>query len=356
MAKPLVLVTGSCGLIGSEVAVFFGRQGFAVVGVDSNHRAVFFGPEGDTSWVLERLRREIPGYRHEALDIRNREGVLALIQEIRPNLIIHTAAQPSHDRAAAIPFLDFEVNALGTLHMLEAARQSCPESPFIHMSTNKVYGDRPNTISLKELETRWDYADAAYENGIAEDFSIDQSKHSLFGASKVAGDVMVQEYGRYFNMPTCCLRGGCLTGPNHSGVELHGFLSYLMKCNLEGREYKVYGYKGKQVRDNIHSEDVARFMFEFWKAPRVAEVYNLGGGKDNSCSILEAFQMAEQVTGCAMKWQYVDENRIGDHICYYSDLRKMKAHYPAWSITKPLHTIFLEIGGSWANRLAQKAT
>lgn len=356
MAKPLVLVTGSCGLIGSEVAVFFGSQGFEVVGVDSNHRAVFFGPEGDTSWVLERLRREIPGYRHEALDIRNREGVLGLIKEIRPNLIIHTAAQPSHDRAAAIPFLDFEVNALGTLHMLEAARQSCPESPFIHMSTNKVYGDRPNTISLRELETRWDYADAAYENGIAEDFSIDQSKHSLFGASKVAGDVMVQEYGRYFNMPTCCLRGGCLTGPNHSGVELHGFLSYLMKCNLEGREYKVYGYKGKQVRDNIHSEDVARFMFEFWKAPRVAEVYNLGGGKDNSCSILEAFQMAERVTGCAMKWQYVDENRIGDHICYYSDLRKMKAHYPAWSITKPLDTIFSEIGGSWANRLAQKAT
>jgi CDP-paratose 2-epimerase len=356
MAKPLVLVTGSCGLIGSEVAVFFGRQGFDVAGVDSNHRAVFFGPEGDTSWVLERLRREIPGYRHNALDIRNREGVLALVQELRPNLIIHTAAQPSHDRAAAIPFLDFEVNALGTLHMLEAARQSCPESPFIHMSTNKVYGDRPNTISLRELETRWDYADAAYAHGIAEDFSIDQSKHSLFGASKVAGDVMVQEYGRYFNMPTCCLRGGCLTGPNHSGVELHGFLSYLMKCNLEGREYKVYGYKGKQVRDNIHSEDVARFMFEFWKAPRVAEVYNLGGGKDNSCSILEAFQMAEQVTGCPMKWQYVEENRIGDHICYYSDLRKMKAHYPAWDITKPLHTIFSEIGGSWANRLAQKAT
>jgi CDP-paratose 2-epimerase len=355
MTRPLVLVTGSCGLIGSEVSVFFARQGFGVAGIDSNHRAVFFGPEGDTSWVLERLRAEIPGYRHHAVDIRDREGVLNLVSELRPELIIHTAAQPSHDRAAAIPFLDFEVNALGTLHMLEGARQSCPESPFIHMSTNKVYGDRPNTIPLRELETRWDYADAAFENGIPEEFSIDQSKHSLFGASKVAGDVMVQEYGRYFNMPTCCLRGGCLTGPNHSGVELHGFLSYLIKCNLEGREYRVYGYKGKQVRDNIHSEDVARFMYEFWKAPRVAEVYNLGGGKQNACSILEAFQKSEALTGRPMQWRYVDENRIGDHICYYSDLRKMKAHYPAWSITKPLDRIFSEIAESWAGRLTQKA-
>ncbi|MGC4053995.1 MAG: NAD-dependent epimerase/dehydratase family protein [Paludibaculum sp.] len=351
MSKPCVLVTGSCGLIGSEVAVYFARQGFDVAGIDSNHRAVFFGPEGDTSWVLGRLRQEIPGYRHEALDIRDRNRLLAFMGELRPNLIIHTAAQPSHDRAAAIPFLDFEVNALGTLHMLEAARQHCPESPFIHMSTNKVYGDKPNTIALKELDTRWDYDDAAYEHGIAEDFSIDQSKHSIFGASKVAGDVMVQEYGRYFGMPTCCLRGGCLTGPNHSGVELHGFLSYLVKCNVEEREYRVFGYKGKQVRDNIHSEDVARFMYEFWKAPRVAEVYNLGGGKDNACSVIEAFQLAEQVTGKPMRWRYVDENRIGDHICYYSDLRKMHLHYPAWSISKPLLTIFQEIAGSWMERL-----
>ena len=296
-----VLVTGSCGLIGSEVSLFFARQGLQVHGIDDNHRAVFFGREGDTSWVLQHLQREIPGYQHSALDIRDREGVLALIDELRPGLIIHTAAQPSHDRAAAIPFLDFEVNALGTLHLLEAARRSCPESPFIHMSTNKVYGDRPNTIQLKETETRCDYGDPAYEHGIPEEFSIDQSKHSLFGASKVAADVMVQEYGRYFNMPTCCLRGGCLTGPNHSGVELHGFLSYLIKCNIEGREYKVFGYKGKQVRDNIHSQDVARFMFEFWKAPRVAEVYNLGGGKGNSCSILEAFEMAEAITGRPMQ-------------------------------------------------------
>jgi CDP-paratose 2-epimerase len=352
----VALITGSCGLIGSEVAVFFARQGFRVVGVDSNHRAVFFGPEGDTGWMRERLGRQIPDYRHEAIDIRDRESVLELVREVRPNVIIHTAAQPSHDKAADIPFLDFEVNALGTLHLLEAARRFCPESPFIHMSTNKVYGDRPNTIRLKELATRWEYDDPAFANGIAEDFSIDQSKHSLFGASKVAGDVMVQEYGRYFNMPTCCLRGGCLTGPNHSGVELHGFLSYLIKCNLEGREYSVYGYQGKQVRDNIHAEDVASFMYEFSKAPRIAEVYNLGGGKSNSCSILEAFRFAEEVTGREMKWRYVDQNRVGDHICYYSDLRKMQAHYPAWRIAKPLRTIFEVNAAGWESRLSANLT
>jgi CDP-paratose 2-epimerase len=352
---PTVLVTGSCGLIGSEVCLFFARQGFQLHGIDDNHRAVFFGPEGDTSWVLQHLQREFPGYQHSALDIRDREGVLELLKQLRPDLIIHTAAQPSHDRAAAIPFLDFEVNAVGTLNLLEAARQSCPESPFVHMSTNKVYGDRPNTIALTETATRFEYADPAFEHGIPESFSIDQSKHSLFGASKVASDVMVQEYGRYFDMPTCCLRGGCLTGPNHSGVELHGFLSYLIKCNVEGREYKVYGYKGKQVRDNIHSQDVARFMYEFYKAPRVAEVYNLGGGKGNACSILEAFQMAERITGRLMQHRYVDGNRIGDHICYYSDLRKMKAHYPAWDISKDLPTIFREIADSWMARLSTPA-
>jgi CDP-paratose 2-epimerase len=354
MGNRTALVTGSCGLIGSEVSVSFSRAGYSITGVDSNHRAVFFGPEGDTAWSLDRLRREIPGYRHEGIDIRDREKVLALVEELRPDVIVHTAAQPSHDRAAAIPFLDFEVNALGTLHLLEAARRHCPESPFIFTSTNKVYGDRPNTIALAELETRWDYSDPAFTNGIAEDFSIDQSKHSLFGASKVAADILVQEYGRYFNMPTCCLRGGCLTGPNHSGVELHGFLSYLIKCNLEGREYKVFGYKGKQVRDNIHSEDVARFMLEFAKAPRVAEVYNLGGGKGNSCSILEAFAKIEGLTGKPMQWRYVDENRIGDHICYYSDLRKMERHYPAWGIAKTLDDIFGEITQSWMSRLVAR--
>jgi CDP-paratose 2-epimerase len=353
MACPKILVTGSCGLIGSDVAVYFGRAGFTVTGIDDNHRAVFFGPEGDTGWALERLRAQIPGYRHEAFDIRDRQRVLDLAAELRPDLIVHAAAQPSHDRAAAIPFLDFEVNALGTLHLLEAARQFCPASPFIHMSTNKVYGDRPNRIALRELDTRWDYADPAYENGIPEDFPIDQSKHSLFGASKLAADVMVQEYGRYFGMPTCCLRGGCLTGPSHAGVELHGFLSYLVKCNVREREYKVFGYQGKQVRDNIHSQDVASLMHEFFKNPRAGEVYNLGGGKANSCSILEAFALAERATGRKMRWRYEEDNRIGDHICYYSDLRKLRRHYPDWRMMRPLESIVEEIARSWADRLSE---
>jgi CDP-paratose 2-epimerase len=353
ISQPLVLVTGSCGLIGSEVAVYFHKMGFQVAGVDSNARAEFFGNEGDTSWVLGRLRREIPAYKHYAIDIRDREAVLSTVAEVKPQLIIHTAAQPSHDRAAAIPFADFETNAVGTLNLLEATRRYCADTPFIHMSTNKVYGDRPNTIEMQELDLRWDYSDPNYAKGIPETFSIDQSKHSIFGASKVASDVMVQEYGRYFNIPTCCLRGGCLTGPNHSGVELHGFLSYLIKCNIVGREYKVFGYKGKQVRDNIHSEDVAKFMYEFWKTPRIAEVYNLGGGKQNSCSIWEAFRMTEKITGIQMKYQYVDQNRAGDHICYYSDLSKMQRHYPEWRITKSLPVIFEEIAQSWLARVGQ---
>jgi CDP-paratose 2-epimerase len=339
----LLLVTGSSGLIGSEVCMHFASQGWTIHGVDNNQRAVFFGPQGDTRWNQNRLAKSIPAFQHHELDIRNREGVLQLIKKVKPDAIVHTAAQPSHDRAAAIPFDDFDTNAVGTLNLLEAARQACPESPFVHMSTNKVYGDRPNTIALKELETRWDYDDAEYENGISESFSIDQSKHSLFGASKVAADVMVQEYGRYFKMPTCCLRGGCLTGPNHSGVELHGFLSYLVKCNLEGRQYKVFGYKGKQVRDNIHSEDVARFIAAFIDAPRVSEVYNIGGGKANSCSILEAFQITELITGKKMDFTYIDENRIGDHICYYSDLRKMRSHYPSWDINVSLEETIRQI-------------
>ena len=338
-----LLVTGSSGLIGSEVCMHFAGQGWTIHGVDNNQRAVFFGPQGDTRWNQNRLASAIHDFQHHELDIRNREGVLQLVKSIKPDAIVHTAAQPSHDRAAAIPFDDFDTNAVGTLNLLEAVRQSCPESPFVHMSTNKVYGDRPNTITLKELATRWDYDDQQYAQGIPETFSIDQSKHSLFGASKVAADVMVQEYGRYFNMPTCCLRGGCLTGPNHSGVELHGFLSYLVKCNLEGRQYRVFGYKGKQVRDNIHSEDVARFIAAFIAAPRVAEVYNIGGGKANSCSILEAFQITESITGKKMDFTYVDENRIGDHICYYSDLRKMRSHYPSWDINVSLEETIRQI-------------
>ena len=346
-----LLITGSSGLIGSEVCHYFSRElGYDIHGVDNNQRAVFFGPQGDTRWNQQRLQIDIKGFVHHELDIRDRQGVIDLIAKVKPDAIVHAAAQPSHDRAAAIPFDDFDTNAVGTLNMLEAARRACPEAPFVHMSTNKVYGDRPNSIALQELETRWDYADPAYAHGIAEDFSIDQSKHSLFGASKVAADVMVQEYGRYFGMPTCALRGGCLTGPNHTGVELHGFLSYVVKCNLEGKEYRVFGYKGKQVRDNIHSRDVARFMAAFVQAPRVAEVYNLGGGKENSCSILEAFQIAEKFTGKKQQYTYVDENRIGDHICYYSDLRKMKAHYPGWDITQSLEETIRQIVEAWKQR------
>jgi CDP-paratose 2-epimerase len=345
-----LLVTGSSGLIGSEVATYFAGQGWEIHGVDNNQRAIFFGPQGDTRWNQQRLSEKISSFQHHELDIRNRDGVLQLVSLIKPAAIVHTAAQPSHDRAAAIPFDDFDTNAVGTLNLLEAARRACPDSPFVHMSTNKVYGDRPNTIALCELETRWDYADPQYQHGISEDFSIDQSKHSLFGASKVAADIMVQEYGRYFQMPTCCLRGGCLTGPNHSGVELHGFLSYLVKCNLEGREYRIFGYKGKQVRDNIHSEDVARFMAAFIESPRLAEVYNLGGGKENSCSILEAFKITESFTGKPQKYCYVDESRIGDHICYYSDLRKMKDHYPKWDITLSLWETIRQIVDAWKRR------
>jgi CDP-paratose 2-epimerase len=345
-----VLVSGSSGLIGSEVAAYFSRLGWAVHGVDNNQRAVFFGPGGDTRWNQRRLTAELAAFEHHELDIRDRPGVLALVGRLRPAAIVHAAAQPSHDRAADIPFDDFDTNAVGTLNMLEAARRACPESPFVHMSTNKVYGDRPNTVALQELPTRWDYADPAFAHGIAEDLSIDQSMHSLFGASKVASDVMVQEYGRYFGMPTCCLRGGCLTGPSHSGVELHGFLSYLVKCNLEAREYRVFGYKGKQVRDNIHSLDVARFIHAFVEAPRAGEVYNLGGGKGNSCSILEAFEMVAAVSGKAQRHVYVDQARAGDHICYYSDLRKMKAHYPGWDITQSLAETIRQIVESWAHR------
>ncbi|NET30427.1 MAG: NAD-dependent epimerase/dehydratase family protein [Cyanothece sp. SIO1E1] len=347
-----LLVTGSSGLIGSEVCSYFDQLGWSVHGVDNNQRAVFFGTQGDTRWNQQRLQVKLVRFHHHELDIRDRNAVLELIQGIKPDAIVHCAAQPSHDRAAAIPFDDFDTNAVGTLNLLEAVRQTCPESPFVHMSTNKVYGDRPNTLALKELDTRWDYDDPSYTNGIPETFSIDQSKHSLFGASKVAADVVVQEYGRYFNMPTCCLRGGCLTGPNHSGVELHGFLSYLVKCNLAGREYKIFGYQGKQVRDNIHAMDVARFMQAFIEAPRVAEVYNIGGGKGNSCSILEAFKLAEKFSGKIMCYIYVPESRIGDHICYYSDLSKMRDHYPNWDISVSLEETVQQIVDSWQVRLA----
>jgi CDP-paratose 2-epimerase len=348
-----LLVTGSSGLIGSEVCVHFAGLGWEIHGADNNGRAVFFGPNGDTRWNQSRLQQQLPSFIHHEVDIRDRNGVLSLLETVRPDAIVHTAAQPSHDLAAKMPFADFDTNAVGTMNMLEATRQFAPDSPFVHMSTNKVYGDTPNKLPLKELDTRWEYADDADFGGIRESLSIDQCKHSLFGASKVAADIMVQEYGRYFGMPTCCLRGGCLTGPNHSGVELHGFLSYLVKCNLEERNYNVFGYLGKQVRDNIHSLDVARFIDAFIAAPRIGEVYNLGGGRGNSCSILEAFDRIAAVSGKPMRYEYVDKNREGDHICYISDLSKIKDHYPTWDITKSLDDIFTEIHAAWVTRTAE---
>lgn len=350
-----LLVTGSSGLIGSEVAAHFCRQGWDVHGIDNNQRADFFGPGGDTRWNQRRLEATFLNFRHHELDIRQRIGVFACIESIKPDLIVHAAAQPSHDLAASRPFDDFDTNAGGTLNLLEATRRHAPEAVFAYMSTNKVYGDAPNHVPLRELETRWEYADPRYQNGIAEDFTVDQSKHSLFGASKLAADVMVQEYGRYFGMKTCCMRGGCLTGPNHSGVELHGFLSYLVKCNMEGKLYRIYGYKGKQVRDNLHSHDVAEFIQAFYENPRCGEVYNLGGGRGNSCSILEAFARIEALSGRKMAHEYVSKNREGDHICYISDLTKAQTHYPQWRVSKSLDDIFMEIYESWRRRLAKSA-
>ncbi len=348
-----ILVTGAGGLIGSEVVRFFCQKGIEVVGIDNNMRQVFFGEKGDTTWNISKLEKENAHFTNHSLDIRDRTAVEKFIQEIQPDAIVHTAAQPSHDLAASMPFEDFDVNAVGTLNLLEATRRYNTNIPFVHLSTNKVYGDNPNYLNLIETETRYDYADVAYINGISESFNIDQCKHSLFGASKVASDILVQEYGRYFNMPTCCLRGGCLTGPNHSGVELHGFLSYLIKCNVHEIEYKIFGYQGKQVRDNIHSYDVARFIDLFIQNPKVAAVYNIGGGRENSVSILEAFKLIERISGKKMKYAYVDENRIGDHICYISDLSKIKQDYPSWNITKDLKTTFQEIHDSWSGRLPQ---
>jgi CDP-paratose 2-epimerase len=341
-----LLVTGSSGLIGSEVVSHFDKLGWEVHGIDNNMRADFFGPQGDTRWNQHRLEATCKNFKHHELDIRDRQAVIACIEELAPNAIVHTAAQPSHDLAALRPFDDFDVNAVGTHNLLEATRRRIPEATFVFMSTNKVYGDAPNELPLKELETRWEYAQIEHHNGISEDLRIDQSKHSVFGASKTAADVMVQEYGRYFGMKTCCLRGGCLTGPNHSAVELHGFINYLAKVNIAGGLYRVYGYKGKQVRDNIHSQDVARFIELFIESPRCGEVYNIGGGRRNSCSILEAFEMIESLTGLKMKFEYIDQNRQGDHICYISDLSKIKSHYPAWEVSISLQRIMEEIYAS----------
>lgn len=347
-----IMITGSSGLIGSEVVSYFADQGARVVGIDNNMRADFFGPEGDTSWKTSWLRQRYPRFEHVSIDIRDRCAVADCVRSVRPELVVHAAAQPSHDLAASRPFDDFDVNAVGTLNMLEAVRSTAADAPFVYLSTNKVYGDAPNEIPVKELSTRWDYDDPAYAHGIPETFRIDQSKHSIFGASKVAGDVMVQEYGRYFGLKTCCLRGGCLTGPAHSGVELHGFLSYLVKANLQRRLYRIFGYKGKQVRDNIHARDVAAFISCFAASPRCGEVYNIGGGRSNSCSLLEAFEHVAARTNQPMVHEYVETARQGDHICYISDLTKMKAHYPSWDIRVPLDEIFDELVAGWQKRLS----
>jgi CDP-paratose 2-epimerase len=338
-----ILVTGSSGLIGSEAVEYFDRQGHNVTGVDNNMRRVFFGPQGDTLWNLERLKNATRHFKHLSLDIRDRDAVMTLFRENRFDLIIHCAAQPSHDKAAEIAFLDFEVNAAGTVNLLEAARRHRRDSAFIFMSTNKVYGDAPNEKPLTETPTRYDYSNPADYEGIDESCRIDRTTHSLFGTSKVAADIYAQEYGRYFQMPVGIFRGGCLTGPSHSGVELHGFLSYLLKVALSGKAYTVFGYKGKQVRDNIHSFDVVRAFEEFARNPRPGEVYNLGGGRANSISMLEAITRIEALTGRKINWTYSNQARKGDHICYISNLTNLKSHYPGWSVTRSLDSILEEM-------------
>lgn len=335
------LITGASGLIGSEVARYFLRLGYQVVGVDNNMRREFFGPSGDTSPTALSLSK-ISSYIHKNCDIRDSKKMLEIFKEYKPYCIIHTAAQPSHDLAAKIPHEDFHTNATGTLNILEAARQYALESPFIHVSTNKVYGDTPNRLNLLENETRYDYADIAYVDGIDETMSIDQTTHSLFGVSKTAGDLLAQEYARYFNMPIGIFRGGCLTGPQHAGVELHGFLSYIVKCAVQGKHYTINGYKGKQVRDQIHSYDVCTAFYEFINAPRLAEVYNIGGCRQNSISILETIQSLNDM-GYKLNYDLSETSRIGDHICYISNMSKFKFHYPNWKISKDLKTILSEI-------------
>jgi CDP-paratose 2-epimerase len=337
------LVTGSSGLIGSEMVATLDRDGWEVHGIDNNLRMELFGADGDTRANLERLLAHTRRFDHHELDIRDREGVSKVVVEVRPGLIVHCAAQPSHDLAARLPFVDFDVNAGGTLNLLEAARASCPESPFVFLSTNKVYGDAPNERELVELETRYDYADPAERDGIDESCRIDATTHSIFGSSKAAADLLVQEYGRYFGMPTVCFRGGCLTGSGHASAELHGFLAYLARCVLEGRTYRIYGYKGKQVRDNIHASDVCAAVLAFAESPRAGAVYNLGGGRANSVSILEAIARLEELTGAELATEYVDEARRGDHICYISDLSRLQREYPSWRVTVTLEEILRDL-------------
>lgn len=343
----VAIITGSAGLIGSEATTFFAAQGLDVVGIDNDMRRVFFGEDASTTWNRQRLEKNLgTQYTHLEADIRDNETITQIFRKYGSNivLIIHTAAQPSHDWAARDPMMDFSVNANGTLNLLEATRQYCPDAPFIFTSTNKVYGDTPNRLPLVELETRWEIdPNHTYKSGISEDMSVDQTLHSLFGASKVAADVLVQEYGRYFGLRTACFRGGCLTGPNHSGTQLHGFLAYLMKCAVIGTPYTVYGYRGKQVRDNIHSADLIQAFYEFFQAPRMAEVYNTGGGRYSNCSMLEAIEICQTIVGQEMKWTYSEQNRIGDHIWWISSNHKFSQHYPNWKLKYDVPQILQEI-------------
>jgi CDP-paratose 2-epimerase len=339
------VITGSSGLIGSEMVAMLDRLGWESHGVDNNMRRDFFGEDGDTTANLTRLLGSTKRFTHHDIDVRDRAGLGRLIAEVRPDLIVHCAAQPSHDLAARRPFDDFEVNAIGTLNLLEAARASCPASPFVFLSTNKVYGDAPNELELVELETRFDYADPDRREGIDESCRIDATTHSLFGASKAAADLLVQEYGRYFGMPTVCFRGGCLTGSTHASAELHGFLAYLARCIREGRTYRIYGHKGKQVRDNIHARDVCTAVLAFAESPRAGAVYNIGGGRSNAVSILEAIDRFEDLHGRKLDREYVDELRRGDHICYITDLGRFRGDYPGWELTVTLDDIFAELVG-----------
>ncbi len=350
----VALITGSAGLIGSEAVRFFAQKGLATVGIDNDMRKYFFGEDGSTRWNLQRLKEQVPNYVHVEADVRDQQAVERIFAEYGGDIaiVIHAAAQPSHDWATREPLTDFSINATGTLIMLEAARRHAPKASFIFTSTNKVYGDTPNFLPLVERETRWevDPAHPFHTHGIDESMSIDSSKHSVFGASKVAADVMVQEYGRYFGMNTACFRGGCLTGPAHSGAELHGFLAYLMKCCVTGRRYNIFGYKGKQVRDNIYSHDLVNMFWHYHQNPRPGEAYNAGGGRFSNCSLLEAVAIAEEISGNKMKLNYVDENRSGDHIWWISDVRKFRAHYPGWEYTRGIREIMAEIGQSLRER------
>jgi CDP-paratose 2-epimerase len=346
-----ILVTGSSGLIGSEAVKHFDLRGHTIFGIDNNLRAEFFGPAGDTKWNLSRLMATTKKFSHLNIDIRDRQRLLKLFEEEKFDVVIHCAAQPSHDKAREIPFVDFDVNAVGTFNLLEATRKHTPEAAFIFMSTNKVYGDAPNEIPLIEKETRWDYLREEDYWGVSESCRIDQCLHSLFGASKVAADIAAQEYGRYFGMNIGIFRGGCLTGSGHSGVELHGFLSYLVKVAVSGGSYTIFGYKGKQVRDQIHSSDVISAFEHFIGNPKQGQVYNLGGGRSNAASVLECIAMVEEITGHKLNWQYQDANRTGDHICYISDLRKLQSHFPGWSITRDLSSILQEMVNSERARL-----